>query len=108
MPSANDSSVRRAQRAGPVAGNRLPPCVVSRYSQITRLSNSAWPSSVRKVGTWPSGLVGRMRASRFTGPAALGSFSMRSATPSSWATTMHLRTKGDAGEKKIFMAGVSE
>jgi len=44
-----------------------------------------------------------MVASRFTGPAALGSFSMRSAMPSSCATTMHLRTKGEAGEKKIFM-----
>ena len=36
-------------------------------------------------------------------PQALGSFSMRSAMPSSWATTMHLRTKGEAGEKKICM-----
>ena len=66
---------------------------------MTRLSNRRWPSSVISVGTWPSGLSGMMFWSRATGPAALGSFSMRSASPSSWAMTMHLRTKGEAGEK---------
>ncbi len=65
---------------------------------MTRLSYRTWPSSVMKVGTWPSGLLGMMVWSRATGPAALGSFSMRSARPSSWAMTMHLRTNGEAGE----------
>src|SRR5690606_33062856 len=103
MPSASAWSASACQRAGPAAGNSVPPPRSFRYSQMTRLSYSAWPSSVIRVGTWPSGLLEMMVWSRLTGCAALGSFSIRPTRPVSWATAMHLRTKGEAAEKYSFM-----
>ena len=64
---------------------------------MTRLSYSTVPSSVKNVGTCPSGLSATMVWSRATGPAALGKVSILS--PNSAAHTITLRTNGEAGEK---------
>ncbi len=64
MPSPMACWRSAFQRAGPAAGNSLGASpTLSRYSQITGLSNSETPSSVTRVGTLFSGLNGVRPAS---------------------------------------------
>ena len=85
------------QRAAPCEGNRgFSFSTVSRYSQITGLSNSASPSSVTRHGTLDSGLA----ASR-SGGEAWGLMVTRSICPSmprAIAQASTLRTYGLVGE----------
>src|SRR5258707_13083767 len=97
MPSPSACWRSAFHRAAPDAGNSLPPPArLSRYSQITGESNSTCPSSVVRLGTFIKGFSGASDSFACTGLTVVGTSSTRSARPCSCATTMTLRTKGEA------------
>src|SRR5258707_11438987 len=104
MPSPSACWRSAFHRAAPDAGNSLPPPArLSRYSQITGESNSTCPSSVVRLGTFIKGFSGASDSFACTGLTAVGTSSMRSARPCSCATTMTLRTKGEAAAWRSFI-----
>src|SRR5215213_9658655 len=106
MPSAKACSRSAAKRALDSCGMILPPPARwSRYSTITRESNSVEPSSVTSAGILPTGFCTRSES-----PASLGSALSRriwSLRPSTLAARMHLRANGDGGRERKIIMGVS-
>ena len=91
MPSAIAWKRSARHRAAPCEGNigsESP--TLSRYSQITGLSNSATPSSVTSAGTLANGLIATN--SGRDALASVGTSSIRASIPRVMAQARTLRT----------------
>src|SRR5215470_15594359 len=107
MPSASACSRSAAKRAAGSPGMmRPPPARWSRYSRITRESNSTVPSSSTSAGILPSGFCRRTLSLGFIVSAS--SIAMSRSSPSTFAAIRTLRTKGEAGElRSVNMEGLA-
>ena len=102
-PSAKASQVFTAMRSRPAAGSSLPTGErLSKYSTMTRESNTASPPSINRQGTCPNGLLWRSVLSSAQGL-------LRTKSQSSFfsaKTTRTLRTKGLARDPINCMAAI--
>src|SRR5271163_4751375 len=106
-PSHMACSVRVSTRSGHAVGMILPPPATwSRYSRMTRLSNTGLPSSVTSVGILPSGLSRRSASAGSIGSALTDS--TRSHNPR-WEMAMRtLRPNGDRGVTRSSTANLHQ